>query len=103
MAKPLTVSIPHDLPPAEVKQRLVKAIGEARSKHGDFLKDARETWPSENQMDFSAHALGQSVTGSIRIEPSQVHVTVNLPSLLAMFASKLKPKIENEGQKLLLK
>jgi hypothetical protein len=96
MAKPMTVSIPHELPPAEVKQRLVKAIAEARSKHGDLLKDARESWPSDNQMDFSAHALGQSVTGSILIDPSHVHVSVNLPSLISMFSSKLKTQIENE-------
>jgi len=97
----MTVSLPHDLPPAEVKRRLVQALAEARTKHADLLNNAKETWPSENQMDFSASALGQSISGSVRIEASHVHVSVNLPALLAMFASNLKPKIEAEGQKLL--
>jgi len=103
MAKPITVSVPHELPPAEVKRRLVEAIAEARIKHGDLLKDARETWTTENQMDFSARAMGQTISGSMRIDPSHVHVTVNLPTLLAMFASSVKPKLEAEAQKLLAK
>jgi len=99
----MTVSVPHDLPPAEVKRRLVEALAEARTKHGDLLKDARETWTTENQMDFFARAMGQTISGSMRIEPNHVQVTVNLPMLLAMFASSVKPKIEAEAQKLLAK
>jgi putative polyhydroxyalkanoic acid system protein len=101
MAKSITVSIAHELTPAEVKQRLVDAIADARTKHGDLLRDARETWRGDDQMDFTARAMGQTITGSVRIEKTQVHVTVKLPMLLAMFASKLKPRIEAEGQRLL--
>ena len=101
MAKSMTVSVPHELSPTEVKRRLVDAIAEARTKHGELLRDTEETWPSDNQMDFTARAMGQTVTGSVRIELTQVHVTVTLPMLLAIFASKLKPQIEAEGQKLL--
>jgi hypothetical protein len=101
MARNITVSIPHDLPPAEVKRRLKHAIADARLKHADLLKDARETWTSDNQLDFTVQAMGEAITGSVQIEPTQVHVTIALPMLLAMFASALKPKIESEAQKLL--
>ena len=100
MAKGITVSIAHELTPSEVKQRLVDAIADARTKHGDLLRDARETWRGD-QMDFTASAMGQTITGSVRIEQTHVHVTVMLPMLLAMFAAKLKPRIEAEGQRLL--
>ena len=103
MAKSIKVSIPHELPPAEVKRRLEEALADARAKHGALLRDARETWSSDSQMDFSAQAMGQRITGSVQIEPAQVHVTVNLPMLLSIFASKLKPQIEAEGSKLLEK
>jgi hypothetical protein len=101
MARDITVSVPHDLPPAEVKRRLEHAIADARTKHGDLLKDARETWVNDSQMDFIVHAMGQTITGSARIDPTHVHVSIALPMLLAMFASALKPKIEAEGRKLL--
>ena len=54
-------------------------------------------------MDFDVRAIGQAVTGNVRIEPRVVHITMNLPALLAMFAAKLKPTIESEGRKLLEK
>jgi hypothetical protein len=101
MTRNITVSVPHDLPPDEVKRRLEREIADARMKHGDLLKDARETWASDTQMDFTVQAMGQTISGSARIEPTHVHVTVALPMLLLMFASALKPKIEAEGQKLL--
>ena len=101
MAKSIDISIAHELPPAEVKRRLVGALADARAKHGELLRDARETWSSDNQMDFTAQAMGQRITGSLQIEPTHVHVIVTLPMLLALFASNLKPRIEAEGKKLL--
>lgn len=103
MAKPITVSLSHDLTPEEVKRRLVTGIADARAKHGQYLAGAQETWSSENQMDFNVRAMGQTVTGSVRIEPRVVHISMNLPTLLAMFAEKLRPRIESEGKKLLEK
>jgi|SRR5678815_2454576 hypothetical protein len=103
MAKSIRVSISHDLPPAEVKRRLQEALADARAKHADLLRDAHETWPSDTEMHFAARAMGQSIKGAVQIEVGQVHVTVTLPVLLAIFASKLKPRIESEGRKLLNK
>jgi len=54
-------------------------------------------------MDFTARALGQSIRGSIRIDPTLVHLTVDLPMLLAAFASKIESQIQNTGQLLLKK
>jgi len=54
-------------------------------------------------MHFAARAMGQSIKGALQIEIGQVHVTLTLPVLLAMFAAKLKPRIESEGRKLLKK
>jgi hypothetical protein len=103
MARSITVSIPHDLNQAEVKKRLKEALAEARAKHGELLKDAHDTWPSEHQMDFTGRALGQSLSGSIQIDPTQVHLTIHLPMLLAAFASKIESQIKDTGQRLLKK
>jgi hypothetical protein len=101
MAKSVRISIPHELSPAEVKRRLVEAIADARAKHGELLREAHEEWPSDDRMHFTAQAMGQRISGSVHIEQTQVHVTVMLPMLLAMFASKLTPRIEDEARKLL--
>ena len=101
MGKNIRISIPHEHSPSEVKRRLVDALADARAKHPDLLRDARETWPTDNQMHFTGQAMGQTITGSVEIEPGQVQVTIVLPFLLSMFASTLKPRIEAEGRKLL--
>jgi hypothetical protein len=103
MARSITVSIPHELNQAEVKRRLTTALAEARAKHGELLKDAQENWPSEHQMDFTARALGQTIRGSLEIDPTRVHLTVDLPILLATFASKIESQIQDAGQRLLKK
>lgn len=103
MAKSITLSVPHELSPPEVKRRLVEALADARAKHQALFKDVHETWASENQLDFNARAMGQTITGSVRIEPQQVHMMVDLPTLLAMFVPNLKPQIEAEARKLLQK
>jgi hypothetical protein len=103
MSKAVTVSLSHDLSPEEVKRRLITGIADARAKHGNLLQGAQETWSSDNQMDFTARAMGQTVTGNVRIEPRVVHITMNLPTLLAMLAGKIRPRIEAEGRKLLEK
>jgi len=100
MPKTITLSLSHDLTPDEVKRRIVTAIADARSKHPDVLKDAHERW-TENQMDFTARAMGQTITGRVVIEPNVVHLSLELPVILAMLAGKLKPQIEAEGRKLL--
>ena len=103
MKKSVTVSLSHELSPDEVKRRIVAGITDARAKHGELLKGAQETWVGDNQMNFTARAMGQAISGSVRIEPSVVHVTVELPMLLAMLAGKIRPRIESEGRKLLEK
>jgi len=100
MPKTLSVSIPHDLTEAEVKARLVKGLADARAQYPGYLKNAVETWDG-NSVSFKAAAMGQTVTGRVRIEAKVVNVEVDLPMLLGMLAGKIRPEIEARGRKLL--
>jgi len=88
---------------AEFGLQLARVFSGRSAVHAELLKDTRETWQTENQMDFVAHAMGQRISGSIEIGTTHVQVSVTLPMLLAIFASKLEPQIKAEGQKLLKK
>ena len=100
MSRQITISIPHKHSAEEVKSRLANAIADARGKHPTLFAGARETW-SGNRMDFTFSTMGQTVSGDVVIEPSVVHLHVNLPWVLAMLADKLRPQLEAEGRKLL--
>ena len=100
MQRTISLSLPHDLGEEEVKRRLVKGIADLRTRHPNYLRNAQETW-NGNTMEFRAAALGQTMTGRVQVEARQVHIHVDLPLVLAMLASKLRPQIEAEGRKML--
>jgi len=103
VAKKITMSFAHELGQAEVKRRLENAIADARSEFPDALKGAQGSWPTDNRMEFHAVAMGQAITGFVDIQPRVVHVSVDLPFMLSLFAGKLRPRIEQEAQRLLAK
>jgi hypothetical protein len=102
MPRTISISIPHDLTEDEVKRRLVTGIADARAKYPTVLKSATESW-SGNQMTFRAAALGQTITGRVDVQPKTVVLSIDLPAMLAMLASKIRPMIEQEGRELLEK
>jgi hypothetical protein len=100
MARTITVTIPHKLSQQEAKRRIETGITDARARFGSMLKGVEETW-NENSMHFSLSTMGQNITGRLHIEPELARLEVDLPLILAMFADKLRPRIEEEGRKLL--
>ena len=59
-----------------------------------------EAWQGDS-LHLQAHAVGQTITGRVHIQPSTVDVEVDLPWALAMFAGKITKGIEQEGRKML--
>ncbi len=74
MARPLVVSIPHQLGKEEAARRLKSGFGRARSTFGEKLAVIDETW-SGDHLDFRAGVLGQTTTGTIDV----VHRTPGSP------------------------
>jgi len=52
-------------------------------------------------MNFSADAVGQSISGVIDIMADKVKLEILLPGFLGMIAGSIKRKIEDKGQLLL--
>ena len=100
MSRQITLSFPHNLSEAEVKSRLSSAIADVKRKHPTVMGGATESWTG-NRMDFRFAVMGQSVTGDVQIDPKMVHLHVDLPTVLAMLAERIKPQLESEGRKLL--
>ncbi len=100
MAKTISLTLPHDKSPDEIRRRLSVAIADAREKYPAQLSGATETWDG-NQMSFVAKAMGQTVTGMVAIRATDVHVSITLPFIMGMFAGKVKEQIGREGKLLL--
>jgi Putative polyhydroxyalkanoic acid system protein (PHA_gran_rgn) len=102
MARPLIVSIPHNLGRAEATRRLQGGMSSVKSQFGDKVASIDETW-SGNRMDFRVGAMGQNVSGHLEVMEEQVRVEVQLPWILAMIAEKAKTFIQKQGTLLLEK
>ena len=102
MAKPLIVTIPHQLGQAEATRRLQHGMKQVRSSFGDKVSVIEDTWTG-NHMDFRAGAMGQTVSGRIDVMDDSVRLEVDLPWVLSLFAEKAKAIIQRQGTLMLEK
>jgi hypothetical protein len=103
MAKPVTVTISHELGREGAVARLRGGIDRVRDKLGMARMElVEEEWQGD-RLRFGVSAVGYTIRGTIDVEEAQVKVEVMLPWLLAAFAEKLKIGVQKQGQVLLEK
>jgi hypothetical protein len=103
MSKPLVVSIPHSLGKPEAMRRLQGGTAQLVSAFGDNkLTSIEEKW-TENRLDFSVGAVGQTVKGNLEVLDDLVRLEIHLPWVLALFAERAKSYIEKQGTLMLEK
>ncbi|HVV50865.1 MAG TPA: polyhydroxyalkanoic acid system family protein [Polyangia bacterium] len=81
------VDIPHQLPVAEAKQRIAGATEKLTRDYG-----AACTWKGDSELTVSRKGLDATVT----VEPTRVHIDMNLGFLLTPFAEKIKTGIAKQ-------
>lgn len=97
----MQVAIPHQLGREEARRRLHANSHKLSDSFPGGMANAQTSWPSENRMALAVQAMGQSVTGHIDIEDSQVVLNVELPPALAFIEPLVSGAIRQSGQKLL--
>jgi hypothetical protein len=102
MAKPLTVTIPHNLGREEALHRLQSGLSTVRTRFAGHLLVRQETWTG-NHLDFEVAALKQEVKGTIDVADSDVTLSVELPWIIAALAEKAKALITRQGTLMLEK
>jgi len=104
MARPVTVTIPHEIGKEEAIRRIRDGFGKFKSEiSGGMMFSFDENWTSEEQLSFSARGLGQKIHGTIDVFPAHVRIVVTLPGILASIAETITGKLEEKGQILLEK
>lgn len=104
MARPVTVTISHELGKEEARRRIREGFGKLQSSiGGGIIANFTETWTGEDRLEFTAKGMGQNITGSIDVFPQHVRIEAMLPGFLAAIAETLTGKLEKEGKLLLEK
>lgn len=102
MAKPLTVTLPHELGKAEAKRRLTDGLAYIHSRFGDKVSITENRW-TDDRLSFTVSAMKQTASGTVDVEERHVTLVVTLPFLLAMVAEKAQSLIRREGTLMLEK
>lgn len=96
----ISIRVPHKLTQAEARRRIEEGIANLTKQHAGKIGSVHQAWTGE-RMDFKFSAMGQSMSGRVDVEPSEVIVNVDLPWMLAMLAEKIRPQVEREASKML--
>lgn len=102
MARPVTVTIAHDLGKDEARKRVCDGFDKLKgAMTGGMMFKFSEDWTGDDQLAFTAKGLGQNITGTIDIFPAHVRIVATLPGFLAAIAETVAGRVEKQGKLLL--
>lgn len=102
MAKPITVSIPHQLGRAEARRRIETGFAKVIQLLPGSAGTSSERWEGD-RLIFRVAAIGQTVAGVVDVLDVAVTMEIELPGVLGMIAAGLKDRLQKAGQLLLTK
>ena len=85
----IKVAVPHKLTQEEALRRIKKAIEDTKKQNADKVGDLAESWDGYTG-NFSGATLGQSLSGSVSVEPGEVIVEAKVPLMFIAFKGKLE-------------
>ena len=99
MSEPITMDIPHKLGREAARARLAGGVGKLAGMipGGGTVE---QHWQGD-ALHFTVSALGQKVVSRLDVMDDKVHAVVDLPPMLALFASKVRDVLQKEAPKLL--
>jgi putative polyhydroxyalkanoate system protein len=99
MNQPIEVDLPHQLGKDEARRRLANNVHKLE-EHIPGGAQVQSGWVGD-QLNLDVMAMGQSVTATIDVMDSKVHLKVLLPPMLAMFSGIIQGALQKKGSVLL--
>lgn len=104
MSRPISVNIPHNLGKVEARRRIDEGFSRISQQMAGGIGGMvafQQHWQND-RLHFEANSLGQKVAGRLDVLPDAVQLELDLPEFLALIAERIKARLANETQKLLL-
>lgn len=101
MQRAINVDLAHAIGKAEAKRRIAGNIGSLGQHIPGGVADVKERWEGDS-LHMVIGAMGQEVNARLDIEETKVHIMVELPGMLAMFAGPIEALFRTKGEELLL-
>jgi len=94
------MTIKHQLSQEEALKRVRNLFSELRVQFADKIINLKEEW-NENKDKFSFSVSGFSVSGELKVGPTQVEISGNLPFVVSFFRGKIESVIKERAEILL--
>ncbi|WP_345777653.1 polyhydroxyalkanoic acid system family protein [Sphingomicrobium clamense] len=95
------MDLAHDLGKTEARSRIAGNIGSLEDHIPGGAVDVVERWEGDS-LYLDIGAMGQTVAARLDVEETKVHIKVELPGLLGMFAGPIQAMLQSRGDDLLL-
>jgi len=102
MSRPVSITIPHKLGAAEARRRIDEGFEKFSKEIGGAMGRIDRSW-SGDRLTFTAHMMGQAMTGRLDVAAESVAIEVDLPDMLAALANTVKGRLQKQGRLLLEK
>jgi len=99
MTQPIDVDLPHNLGRDEARRRIANNIHRLE-QHIPGGAQVKSGWAGD-QLNLDVAAMGQSVTATIDVMETKVHLKVLLPGMLGMFSRLIQSALQSKGGALL--
>ena len=99
MTQPIDVDLPHSLGKDEARRRIANNIHKLQ-EHIPGGAHVQSGWAGD-QLNLDVAAMGQSVTATIDVMETKVHLKVLLPGMLGMFSGVIQAALQKKGGVLL--
>jgi putative polyhydroxyalkanoate system protein len=99
MSQPIDVDLPHNLGKEEARRRIANNIHKLQEPIPGGAQ-VQSGWTGD-QLSLDVAAMGQSVTATIDVQQTKVHLRVLLPPMLGMFAGMIQAALQKKGNVLL--
>ena len=102
MAKPVTVTLPHQLGRAEARRRIQDGFAKIVHVLPGGTGSYSERWEGD-RLVFGVVTMGQTISGIIDVLDTVVTMEIELPGVLGLLAGGLKVRLQKAGLLLLTK
>jgi Putative polyhydroxyalkanoic acid system protein (PHA_gran_rgn) len=99
MTQPIEVDLPHSLGKDEARRRIANNIHKLQD-HIPGGAQVHSGWVGD-QLNLDITAMSQSLTATIDVEETKVHLKVLVPPMLGMFAGLIQAALQKKGSVLL--
>ena len=99
MTQPIDVDLPHSLGKDEARRRIANNIHKLE-EHIPGGAQVQSGWTGD-KLDLEIQAMGQSVSATIDVMETKVHLKVLLPGMLGMFSGVIQSALQKKGGVLL--